>query len=31
MTAEKQLIMDGGPEFGVQIGDYMMLVGALAS
>ena len=31
MTAEKKLIMDGGPEVGVQIGDYMMLVGELAS
>ncbi len=30
MTANKQLIMEGAPEFGVQIGDYMMLVGALA-
>ena len=31
MTANQQLIMDGGPEFGVQIGDFMMLVGELAS
>lgn len=30
MTANQQLIMDGGPEFGVQIGDYMMIVGDLA-
>lgn len=30
MTANQQLMMEGGPEFGVQIGDYMMLVGALA-
>lgn len=30
MTADKQLIMEGGPEFGVQIGDYMMIVGDLA-
>ena len=31
MTANQQLIMEGGPEFGVQIGDYMMIVGDLAS
>ena len=30
ITANKQLIMEGAPEFGVQIGDYMMLVGNLA-
>lgn len=30
MTANQQLMMEGGPEFGVQIGDYMMLVGDLA-
>lgn len=30
MTANKQLIMEGAPEFGVQIGDFMMLVGDLA-
>lgn len=30
MTADKQLMMEGGPEFGVQIGDYMMIVGDLA-
>ena len=30
MTADQQLIMEGGPEFGVQIGDYMMVVGDLA-
>lgn len=27
---EGKLIMDGAPEFGAQIGEYMMLVGALA-
>ena len=27
MTANSQLIMEGGPEFGVQIGDMMMHVG----
>ena len=31
MTANKQLIMEGAPEFGVQIGDYMMIVGDLAT
>ncbi|MDD6602888.1 MAG: hypothetical protein PUE73_00890 [Eubacteriales bacterium] len=31
MTANQNLMMEGGPEFGVQIGDYMMIVGALAS
>ena len=30
MTADQQLMMEGGPEFGVQIGDYMMIVGDLA-
>ena len=30
MTANKQLIMEGGPEFGVQIGDFMMTVGGYA-
>ena len=30
MTANQQLMMEGGPEFGVQIGDYMMIVGDLA-
>jgi hypothetical protein len=30
MTANQQLMMEGAPEFGVQIGDYMMLVGDLA-
>ncbi len=30
MTADSQLIMEGAPEFGVQIGDYMMLVGSYA-
>jgi hypothetical protein len=27
---EGKLIMEGAPEFGAQIGDYMMQVGALA-
>lgn len=27
MTAEHKLIMEGAPEFGAKIGDYMMLVG----
>lgn len=31
MTANQNLMMEGGPEFGVQIGDYMMIVGDLAS
>ncbi len=30
MTKDKQLIMEGAPEFGAKIGDYMMIVGALA-
>lgn len=30
MTADSQLIMEGAPEFGVQIGDFMMMVGDLA-
>ena len=30
MTANRQLIMKGGPEFGVQLGDHMATVGALA-
>lgn len=30
MTADRQLIMEGAPEFGVQIGDFMMMVGDLA-
>ena len=30
MTDNQQLIMEGAPEFGVQIGDFMMLVGDLA-
>ena len=30
MTANSQLIMEGGPEFGVQIGDMMMHVGGYA-
>lgn len=29
-TKQKKLIMEGAPEFGAQIGDYMMLIGALA-
>lgn len=29
-TKSGKLIMDGAPEFGAQIGDYMLLVGALA-
>ncbi|HPX70371.1 MAG TPA: hypothetical protein PLO47_01390, partial [Bacillota bacterium] len=28
LTAEKKLIMEGAPEYGAQIGDYMMLVGS---
>ena len=31
MTKDKQLIMEGAPEFGAMIGDYMMIVGDLAS
>lgn len=30
MTANQQLIMEGAPEFGVQIGDYMMLIASYA-
>ncbi len=30
MTANRQLIMEGGPEFGVQLGDHMTTVGHLA-
>ncbi len=30
MTKDKQLIMEGAPEFGAQLGDFMMTVGALA-
>ena len=30
MAANQQLMMEGGPEFGVQIGDYMNVVGGLA-
>ncbi len=30
MTANSQLIMEGGPEFGVQIGDMMMHIGGYA-
>ena len=30
MTANRQLIMKGGPEFGVQLGDHMTTVGHLA-
>ncbi|MBQ7595534.1 MAG: hypothetical protein IJU45_02585, partial [Clostridia bacterium] len=29
-TKAGKLIMDGAPEFGAQIGDYMMLVGSYA-
>lgn len=29
-TRSKKLIMEGAPEFGAQIGEYMMLVGAMA-
>lgn len=29
-TRAAKLIMDGAPEFGAQIGDFMLLVGALA-
>ena len=31
MTKDKQLIREGAPEFGAMIGDYMMIVGDLAS
>lgn len=30
MTANKQLIMEGAPEFGAQLGDYMMLIAKYA-
>lgn len=30
MVKDKQLIMEGAPEFGAMIGDYMMVVGDLA-
>ncbi len=30
MTADSKLIMEGGPEFGVQLGDHMTTVGHLA-
>ena len=30
MVKDKQLIMEGAPEFGAMIGDYMMIVGDLA-
>lgn len=30
MTKDKQLIMEGAPEFGAMIGDFMMTVGDLA-
>lgn len=30
MIANNQMIMDGAPEFGAQIGDYMLLVGDYA-
>lgn len=29
-TRSGKLIMDGAPEFGAQIGDFMMQVGAMA-
>ncbi|WP_459129298.1 hypothetical protein [Guggenheimella bovis] len=29
LTAKKKLIMEGAPEFGAMIGDFMMLVGGL--
>ena len=29
-TRESKLIMDGGPEFGAQLGDFMMKVGDMA-
>jgi hypothetical protein len=29
-TAEEKLIMEGAPEFGAQIGGFMMLVGEYA-
>lgn len=29
-TKEGKLVMDGAPEFGAQIGEYMMLVGSYA-
>lgn len=28
-TVEGKLVMEGGPEFGAQIGDFMLMVGAL--
>ena len=30
-TKESRLIMDGAPEFGAQLGDFMLLVGSLAA
>lgn len=30
MIANNQMMMDGAPEFGAQIGDYMMLIGEYA-
>lgn len=30
LTAEEKLIMEGAPEFGAKLGDFMMLVGAYA-
>lgn len=30
LTAEQKLIMEGAPEFGAKIGDFMMLVGSYA-
>ena len=29
-TRQSKLIMEGAPEFGAQIGEFMMLVGAMA-
>ena len=28
LTAEKRLILEGAPEFGAKIGDFMQLVGS---
>ena len=30
MIASNQMMMDGAPEFGAQIGDYMLMVGDYA-
>lgn len=29
LTAEEKLIMEGAPEFGAKLGDFMMLVGSI--